>query len=297
MWPFPGPYVTNCYYMTQTRHYRKRLRIISFATTTVLVLIFSCISLFAKDKISFDEFGWIVSVLCLVGFLSCGVFAGVVVYSKKKQDEFDSQLKVNQEKYQLIIAASMTGAWEHHEDTGYEWCSPEYYRMLGYHETDFNLSHSIREIWINLLHPDDRELAVKRFYLYLRSDSEQLYQNYFRMRHKTGRWVWIWSRGQTLRTPNGRKSAVTLGTHIDVTEKENLSIALKNLNARLLNYAHSNAHEVRAPLARLLGLLELSRLDHELDPHWCMKQMAFEAAEIDKVLKNITTELNSVTTE
>lgn len=190
----------------------------------------------------------------------------------------------------------MTGTWEHHEDTGYEWCSPEYYRMLGYSETEFNPSHNIREIWINLIHPDDRDQAAKRFYDYLHSDTEQVYQNYFRMRHKTGRWVWIWSRGQTLRTASGRKSPVTLGTHIDVTEKENLSIALKDLNARLLTYAHLNAHEVRAPLARLLGLLELNRLDCELDPHWCMKQIAFEASEIDKVLKNITTELNSVTT-
>lgn len=283
--------------MAQTKYFRKRVRIISYVTAVVLALIFSMISLFSKDVLSFKEYGWVVSVLCLAGLLGVGVIFGIVLYSKQKQDEIDGQLKENQEKYQLIISASNTGAWEHHEDTGYDWCSPEYYRMLGYTEAELGPSHSIRDIWINLLHPEDRDHAIKRFYDYLNNDSEELYQSYFRLRHKTGRWVWIWSRGQTLRTPSGRRSPVTLGTHIDVTEKESLSIALRNLNSRLLNYAHLNAHEVRAPLARVLGLIELSRLDCKLDPHWCMKQIAVEAAEIDKVLKNITTELNTVTTD
>src|SRR5690606_37786045 len=119
----------------------------------------------------------------------------------------------------------------------YDWCSPEYYRMLDYSEDEFTGAHSIRNIWINLLHPEDKDQAIKRFYDYLNNDSEELFQSYFRLRHETGRWVWIWSRGQTLRTPSGRKSPVTLGTHIDVTEKESLSIALRNLNSRLLNYA------------------------------------------------------------
>ncbi len=139
-----------------------------------------------------------------------------------------------EQRYRSIIAVSNTGGWEYHSDIGYVWCSPEYISMLGYDAATFptSIKANLKEVWMDLLHPDDLEKAIKVFQDYLDSGSRGLYENYFRMRHKEGHWVWIWSRGQTLRNPDGALSSLTVGTHIDITEQKNAEAELLRSEAR-----------------------------------------------------------------
>ena len=78
----------------------------------------------------------------------------------RKQAE--AALRIGEERFKSIIALSRTGAWEYHGDTGYLWCSREYFIMLGRNPEDFVMdgSANLRETWIDLLHPEDRERAT-----------------------------------------------------------------------------------------------------------------------------------------
>lgn len=49
-------------------------------------------------------------------------------------------------------------------------------------------------------------------------ESPSLYENPFRLRRKNGGFAWIVPRGETLRDEQEKKTALTLSTHIDVTE-------------------------------------------------------------------------------
>jgi PAS domain S-box-containing protein len=53
-----------------------------------------------------------------------------------------------------------------------------------------------------------------------------MYETEFRLLHANGEWVWIWSRGSTLRDANDKPTGRTLGTHVNVT-------SLKQAQARL----------------------------------------------------------------
>ena len=55
-----------------------------------------------------------------------------------------------------------------------------------------------------------------------------MYENYYRLKHSDGHWVWILSRGNTLRDENGNITSITLGTHIDITEQKKVEEELKN---------------------------------------------------------------------
>ena len=133
----------------------------------------------------------------------------------------EKAIRLSEERFKSIVAVSNTGAWEFHHDTEFLWSSKEYFTMLGYNPEDFknNGSSNIQKNWIDLLHPDDQIKAPKHFADYLESGSVGIYENYFRMRHLDGSWVWIWSRGQTLRDTDGNLTKRTLGTHIDITER------------------------------------------------------------------------------
>ncbi|HWQ65830.1 MAG TPA: response regulator, partial [Methanospirillum sp.] len=153
------------------------------------------------------------------------------------------ELRTAASRYEALIAASNTGAWEYHGDIGYLWCSPEYFSMLGRDIRDFDFSGSsnIKQTWVDLLHPDDRERAITTWETY-RDNPEGMYEQYFRMIHKEGYGVWICSRGKMLRDSTGEPTGITVGTHINISDlkrveeelvrkKEDLQAAYERITA------------------------------------------------------------------
>jgi len=146
-----------------------------------------------------------------------------------RRKEAEEELSKSEERYKTLaqrfgtlIAASNTGAWEHDKVTGHRWCSREYYSMLGFEDdTDPQLpgGGDLHEMWLGFIHPDDREMADSKFAAYL-ANPVGMYENTFRMRHKQGHWVWVWSRGKTLTDSDGNPTTLTVGTHIDLTERK-----------------------------------------------------------------------------
>ena len=151
---------------------------------------------------------------------------------KQSADELARLARQNQaaiERYQALISASNTGAWEYDDQTARLWTSPEYFQMLGRapREAPGTDDSTVESAWLDLLHPDDKETAMRRFSAYLRHP-DRLYQQTFRMRHADGSWVWILSRGRALLDADGRPTSIVVGTHIDITETKRAEQALRD---------------------------------------------------------------------
>lgn len=145
--------------------------------------------------------------------------------------EAEEELRRGAERYRTLINVSHTGAWEYHQKEDYLECSPEYFSMLGRDIRDFSHTekNSLEKRWIDLLHPEDRETATRHFAKYLENGSVGMYENYFRMQHSNGEWIWILSRGRTLQDADGDLTNITLGTHIDITHYKEVEEHLKEL--------------------------------------------------------------------
>lgn len=135
-------------------------------------------------------------------------------------------LRAAASRYEALIAASNTGVWEYRFDSGQLWCSPEYFSMLGrdLHEYEGDGLLDVEKAWKPFLHPDDKEDAIRYFEEYLRQP-QGMYQQYFRMLHKDGSWIWIWSRGKVLSSAHN-SDRVMVGSHIDVSERRNIEDTL-----------------------------------------------------------------------
>lgn len=133
----------------------------------------------------------------------------------------EDELKTSVERYRSLIAASNTGAWEYFHADDFLECSPEYFSMLGRYLSDYPMdgSANLTETWTGLIHPEDRAQAMEAFKGYIDGGAEGTYENRFRMSHVDGHWVWILSRGQSLRDQDGELRGITVGTHIDITQQ------------------------------------------------------------------------------
>lgn len=131
------------------------------------------------------------------------------------------------EKYKALIKASNIGAWEYYSDKEFFWCNDTYFALLGRDIKDYgvNGSKNLDTAWVDLIHPDDKENATKAFADYLKNPVG-LYENYFRMSHANGSWVWIWSRGSLLQSTQDGSLPVIIGTHIDITEHKEAEEAI-----------------------------------------------------------------------
>ncbi|MEO7212674.1 PAS domain-containing protein [Mucilaginibacter sp.] len=136
-----------------------------------------------------------------------------------RKKEALEKLRASEERYKSIIAVSNTGAWEYDLDTQRVWYSAQYFAMLGLDRPDGVWEDTQGMSWVERLHPDDRERAVKIFDDFLMGGTTELYESFFRMRHQNGDWVWIWSRARRLHDNNGNITNVSLGTHTDISER------------------------------------------------------------------------------
>ncbi len=91
----------------------------------------------------------------------------------------------------------------------------------------------------------------------------------------------------------GQEKLNETNQHLEAeVSKKTENIKLQNM--ALINYAFANAHHVRGPLARILGLLQLTKIDKDLDQAWVFKQLEEETNQIDFVVKQIAKDLNEV---
>ena len=128
--------------------------------------------------------------------------------------------------YQSVINASGLCAWAYFPDREYIWCNEVYFTILGLNPDDFDISgkENAHDVWINRLHPDDRQLAVNYIRQYLEKPTG-IYESYYRLRHANQSWVWIWARAG-LTTLDGKK--VLTGTNINVTKRKNAEEQIQN---------------------------------------------------------------------
>jgi len=88
----------------------------------------------------------------------------------------------------------------------------------------------------------------------------------------------------------GKENLSQINQHLESLVEERTQ-KIRKQNEILLNYAYTNAHHVRGPVARLLGLIQLSRMKTDLDYPWFFEKVEHETRSIDLIIKQIGSEL------
>jgi hypothetical protein len=88
----------------------------------------------------------------------------------------------------------------------------------------------------------------------------------------------------------------TLNAGLEKTVNERTG-KIRAQNEILIKYSYTNAHHLRGPVARLLGLAMVYKLENNPNPDFFISKMVDQIHEIDFVIQQINKELNSDHTE
>ncbi len=128
--------------------------------------------------------------------------------------EIYRDLKRTSGRLELAMDAGEHALWDWNLETGEVHYDRRYFTMLGYEPEGFA---GTRQTWIDLMHPEDRERAVRSVELAIRSETNFTVE--FRMKTSDDRWRWIAGTGKVVSFDDNGQPQRIVGIHTDIDER------------------------------------------------------------------------------
>jgi diguanylate cyclase (GGDEF)-like protein/PAS domain S-box-containing protein len=125
----------------------------------------------------------------------------------------EASLRESEERYALAAQGANDGLWDWNPVTRELYLSSRWKEMLGYDDTEI---HPELEDWFSRIHPIDRE-RVKAEIVNRTPDAQPIFASEYRIRQKTGGYIWVLCRGIVVRDPSGRIVRMA-GSQSDITQ-------------------------------------------------------------------------------
>ncbi len=164
----------------------------------------------------------------------------------------ERELKESREQFMLAVHGSHDGIWDWDLLDNTLFLSERWKEMLGY--SDNELKNELNT-FINNMHPDDVQRVMSEVDRYFKGEIRE-YKIEFRMRHKSGAWIWILAKGEAIRDETG-KAVRMAGSHSDITHLKKAEEEARAANRAKSEFLANMSHEIRTPLNGVIGFTEL----------------------------------------
>lgn len=173
---------------------------------------------------------------------------------------YNQKLKQNFERYESLAKATSDAIWDHDFEIDRTYIAGEGYKNL----FGYNLANQFSEklFWETRLHPDEKENIVGNLNALIADPNRIQSELEYRFLKADGNYAHVRDRFFIIRD-NG-KAVRMLGAKQDITrqkiqeqEKEKLITELTQNNKDLKQFSYITSHNLRGPIANLLGLSSL----------------------------------------
>lgn len=216
--------------------------------------------------------------------LNSPTIKGVIVTSRDIHEtrEAKEQLIQSERRFKTLVQEGSDMICLIDEKADFTYASPTSIKVLNITPEQFIGTNAF-----DYIHPDDYETVYNEFIKVLKIPQVNIKP--FRFKHGDGHWVWL----ETVITNKIDEPTLKgiVANSKDVTTKVQHLKAIEEQNAQLKKIAWTQSHIVRAPVARLMGLVELLRDDKEKlkqeEREQILNYIITSADEIDHVIKDI----------
>jgi PAS domain S-box-containing protein len=131
----------------------------------------------------------------------------------------EDDLRVSRDRLERVLDSMDEGYWDRNVVTGDVHVSPRWYTMLGYLPGEISFDW---QSWIAMAHPEDRPLLEASVAKAEDTAGGVPFAFEFRLRCKSGQYIWVRSRGKTVERDAGGRPVRRVGTVSDITERKKL---------------------------------------------------------------------------
>jgi len=200
-------------------------------------------------------------------------------------------------RYALASKASQDAIWDLNLKTNtLRWSQS--FASLFKHKIDPN-KDQFKE-WAKLVHPDDYKRVVVGLEKFIQGNQNK-WEEQYRFKKGDSSYAYVIDRGFIVRDYSGKATRM-VGTMRDITSNMEFLNAIKEQNEQLKSIAWTQSHELRGPLTRVIGLIELVEQDgfKDISLEEFLSYLNSAAMELDQVIKEIveaSTEIDIYTKE
>lgn len=164
------------------------------------------------------------------------------------------ELELSDRHLNNIIEGTSAGTWDWDIRTGdVKRKGAIFDEFLGENSNHFHIHNNT---WQSLIHPDDIHRVLASNEAALQNKDVHFWEEDFRLKTTKQTYKWVRDRGYIMRDKNG-KAIRALGATQNVSEKHDYIEAIEEQNVRLREIAWMQSHVVRAPLARMMGIVDV----------------------------------------
>ncbi|SDL34635.1 PAS domain S-box-containing protein [Salinimicrobium catena] len=192
-------------------------------------------------------------------------------------------LRLANKRFTYAMKATKEMIWDWDITKGYIDRGKAFKKMFG---IEVHEKSSVENFWFERIVEKDRYRIKDSLYKTLEDPSLDKWREEYKIWKPNGQNAYVIDRGYIIRDPEG-KAVRMVGATLDVTESRQMLKKIKKQNKLLKEVAWEQAHIVRAPIARLKGLLNL--FDEDYNGEW-------EKEEILQLIKDSAEELDRIVT-
>lgn len=138
-------------------------------------------------------------------------------------------LAAAKQRLDIVLEGAGLGSWHWHIPSGHIELDDRWAAILGYDLSDLK---ALTGVWDGLVHPEDQQSRAERVAAHLEARTS-IYESEHRLRHKSGRWVWVLERGRVVGCDAVGLPMVATGTLLDITARREAEAALVVSEERL----------------------------------------------------------------
>ncbi len=146
-------------------------------------------------------------------------FFADIAWEVAERKRAEAALIESESRYAMTLNAVNEGIWDWNVQNNHVFFSPQYYKILGYDDAEFEPSE---KAWRNLVHPDDLNRVEEELRKSVESGESFLID--FRIKMKSGRFIWVRANGNAVFHDAEGKTVRMVGTLSDITDRKQSEI-------------------------------------------------------------------------
>lgn len=197
--------------------------------------------------------------------------------------EHELKIKEHLERYNAVSKATSDTIWDYNLLTNEIIWNNDGKNVFGHRRTT-----DTYDWWKDQVHPDDLPQILAVFESCI-SRQQPRWIGEYRFKCRDGSYKAVLDRGFLIFDDNGKVIRM-IGAMQDITERVNYIHTIEQRNLRLSDIAWAQAHLVRAPLARIIGIVQLlhdEKAKADTDEKKLLSYLDISAKELDEIVTGI----------